>query len=165
MTGPEHYRQAEQLADQAHHFTYGDGADPVVGAALATEAQVHATLALAAALPVAQAAPMAARDVTVYRSAYEHEPFPLGLYSNLEAAQAHCEAVVSREHGDDVALFFDWIEDEDEREPLWELVVRIGVDEQPSGYTVAAVVAEGDYTPEVDAWVKSAGTSTPTGGR
>lgn len=49
MTGPEHYRQAEQLADWAHHQTFGDGGDPVTGAALAAEAQVHATLALAAA--------------------------------------------------------------------------------------------------------------------
>lgn len=49
MTGPEHYREAERLADRAHHFTYGDGGDPVVGAALAAEAQVHATLALTAA--------------------------------------------------------------------------------------------------------------------
>lgn len=49
MTGPEHYREAERLADLAHHYTYGDGRDPVVGAALAAEAQVHATLALTAA--------------------------------------------------------------------------------------------------------------------
>lgn len=49
MTGPEHYRQAEKLADQANRYTYGDGGDPVTGAALAAEAQVHATLALAAA--------------------------------------------------------------------------------------------------------------------
>jgi hypothetical protein len=49
MTGPEHYREAERLAGMAHRFTYGDGADPVVGAALAAEAQVHATLALTAA--------------------------------------------------------------------------------------------------------------------
>lgn len=49
MTGPEHYREAERLARMAHRFTYGDGADPTVGAALAAEAQVHATLALAAA--------------------------------------------------------------------------------------------------------------------
>lgn len=48
-TGPDHYREAERLVERAHHFTYGDGADPVVGAALAAEAQVHATLALAAA--------------------------------------------------------------------------------------------------------------------
>jgi hypothetical protein len=49
MTGPQHYQEAERLADQANHYTYGDGADPVTGAALAAEAQVHATLALAAA--------------------------------------------------------------------------------------------------------------------
>lgn len=50
MTGPEHYRRAEELADKAHHWTYGDGCDPVTGAALAAEAQAHATLALAAAV-------------------------------------------------------------------------------------------------------------------
>ncbi|MFB7228474.1 hypothetical protein ACFCY9_12230 [Streptomyces fimicarius] len=49
MTGPEHYRQAEWLVERAHHFTYGDGGDPVTGAALAAQAQAHATLALAAA--------------------------------------------------------------------------------------------------------------------
>lgn len=55
-TGPEHYREAERLADQAHHYTYGDGADPVTGAALAAEAQARATLALAAA--IAMSAPV-----------------------------------------------------------------------------------------------------------
>jgi hypothetical protein len=49
MTGPEHYREAERLLGMAHHFTYGDGGDPVAGAALAAEAQAHATLALTAA--------------------------------------------------------------------------------------------------------------------
>ncbi|WP_019547623.1 MULTISPECIES: hypothetical protein [Streptomycetaceae] len=53
MTGPEHFREAERLADMAHHYTYGDGADSVTGAALAAEAQVHATLALAVAASVA----------------------------------------------------------------------------------------------------------------
>lgn len=41
--------QAESAATQANHFTYGDGGDPVVGHALAAEAQVWATLALAEA--------------------------------------------------------------------------------------------------------------------
>lgn len=54
MTGPEHYRAAERLADRAHYFTYGDGADPETGAALAAEAQVHATLALAAAVALGE---------------------------------------------------------------------------------------------------------------
>jgi hypothetical protein len=49
MTGPEHYREAERLLDKAHHYTYGDGADPTTGAALAAEATGHATLAVAAA--------------------------------------------------------------------------------------------------------------------
>lgn len=49
MTGPEHYREAERLADRANHYTYGDGADVATGHAFAAEAQVHATLALAAA--------------------------------------------------------------------------------------------------------------------
>ena len=48
-TGPEHYREAERPAERAHHYTYGDGADVALGHALAAEAQVHATLALAAA--------------------------------------------------------------------------------------------------------------------
>lgn len=45
MTGPEHYAEAERLADQL----YGDEQDPRDVAALAAVAQVHATLALAAA--------------------------------------------------------------------------------------------------------------------
>lgn len=49
MSGAEHYREAERLVKRAHHFTYGDGGDPVTGAALAAEAQVHATLALVSA--------------------------------------------------------------------------------------------------------------------
>ncbi|MGR6922645.1 hypothetical protein ACU635_51040 [[Actinomadura] parvosata] len=49
MNGPAHYRKAERLAERAYHFTYGDGGSPVVGHALAAQAQVHATLALAAA--------------------------------------------------------------------------------------------------------------------
>ncbi|WP_405554270.1 hypothetical protein [Streptomyces sp. NBC_01171] len=60
MTGPEHYREAERLLRMAHRFTYGDGADATVGAALAAEAQAHATLAHAAA--TALSAPTAGHD-------------------------------------------------------------------------------------------------------
>ncbi|MFI1585607.1 hypothetical protein [Embleya sp. NPDC020630] len=48
-SGAHHYREAERLAAMAHHYTYGDGVDPVRGRALATEALTHATLAAAAA--------------------------------------------------------------------------------------------------------------------
>lgn len=49
--------QAERLADRANHYSYGDGGDPVTGAALAAEAQVYATLATTApaAPPVSDA--------------------------------------------------------------------------------------------------------------
>ncbi|HET6636815.1 MAG TPA: hypothetical protein VFH77_17500 [Streptomyces sp.] len=55
-TGPDHYREAEQLLKRAQHFTYGDGGDASVGLAFAQEATAHATLALAAA--VAMQAPV-----------------------------------------------------------------------------------------------------------
>jgi hypothetical protein len=49
MTDPEHYRKAEELAAQAHEDLVGrhDGWDDA--AVCAAMAQVHATLALAAA--------------------------------------------------------------------------------------------------------------------
>lgn len=48
--GPHHYNQANRLIDQAHHYTYGDGADPVTGNAFASEAVAHAINAQTAAL-------------------------------------------------------------------------------------------------------------------
>ena len=62
MNGAQHFREAERLADRAQHFTYGDGGDPVVGQALATEALVHATLALAAATALGNEALVVAGD-------------------------------------------------------------------------------------------------------
>ena len=45
MTGPEHYRKAEELAAKAHEYLgQGDGQDSA--AIWAGVAQVHATLAL-----------------------------------------------------------------------------------------------------------------------
>jgi hypothetical protein len=56
MTGPEHYREAEKLIGQAENFRIeanGDWRDDAtshqVADALVARAQVHATLALAAA--------------------------------------------------------------------------------------------------------------------
>jgi len=57
VTGLARYREAERLAGQAQHFTYGDGGDPAVGAALAAEAQVHALLALTDAIRALAPAP------------------------------------------------------------------------------------------------------------
>lgn len=53
MNGPQHYEAAERLLRSAHELALIEGADPEVRdrAVMATvaEAQVHATLALAAA--------------------------------------------------------------------------------------------------------------------
>ena len=48
MTGPDHYRKAEELAAKAHEYLgQGEGQDSA--AVWAAVAQIHATLALAAA--------------------------------------------------------------------------------------------------------------------
>jgi hypothetical protein len=47
MTGPEHYREAERLIANAAALGYGDGDRDTSG--IVAVAQVHATLALAAA--------------------------------------------------------------------------------------------------------------------
>jgi hypothetical protein len=56
MTGPDHYRAAEELLDSL----YGRGRDEmtVESASIAAEAQVHATLALAAATALAAVVPI-----------------------------------------------------------------------------------------------------------
>jgi hypothetical protein len=48
MTGPDHYRKAEELTAKAHNYLgQGEGQDSA--AVWAAVAQIHATLALAAA--------------------------------------------------------------------------------------------------------------------
>jgi hypothetical protein len=47
VTGPQHYKEAETLLDRAQNLIYGS--DREYGQAVLAEAQVHATLALAAA--------------------------------------------------------------------------------------------------------------------
>lgn len=46
MTGPEHYREAERLIEEANHVGHED---PQRGVGIIAAAQVHATLAFAAA--------------------------------------------------------------------------------------------------------------------
>jgi hypothetical protein len=51
MTGPEHYRRAEELAAEAHRLL-GQGDGQANAGAWAAVAQAHAVLALAAATPI-----------------------------------------------------------------------------------------------------------------
>jgi hypothetical protein len=48
MTGPDHYRKAEELAAKAHEYL-GQGEGQQSAAVWAAVAQIHASLALAAA--------------------------------------------------------------------------------------------------------------------
>ncbi|MFJ1695737.1 hypothetical protein ACIOHC_11385 [Streptomyces sp. NPDC088252] len=151
MTGPEHYREAERLAARAHHFTYGDGADPVVGAALAAEAQVHATLALVAA-QTAPAAPQLETEPAVeyvYRAAWGMTP--LGTYTNQDAARIHCETDALNNSPEFDGKVFDWLGDESEPNDPYELVIGPEDDEQPTDYTVTRIEVAAEYDPEADA--------------
>ena len=51
MTGPEHYRRAEELAAEAHRLL-GQGDGQATASAWAAVAQTHAVLALAAATAI-----------------------------------------------------------------------------------------------------------------
>lgn len=149
MTDMTHYRhEAERLAALAHHFTWGDGADPVSGAALAAEAQVFATLALAASTE--QPAPTTA-ELTVYRAS--HESIVMGLYTTREAARAHCEADERATHrGGTVGLTFAWVPDDSDPHSPEELCVFAGLDdEDTTGYVVTPLAVATEYDPEADA--------------
>ncbi|WP_051338602.1 hypothetical protein [Streptomyces flavidovirens] len=152
MTGPEHYRcEAERLAKQAHHFTYGDGADPVTGHALAAEAQVYATLALAAAqTPAAPAVQLETEPAVayVYRAAWHTTP--VGTYTNEAAARTHCEADATNNEPDPTGLTFDWLGDDSEPDAPYELVITRDGDEQPTDYTVTRITVATEYDPEAD---------------
>ncbi|MEV2249362.1 hypothetical protein AB0I94_02195 [Streptomyces sp. NPDC050147] len=151
MTAADDAREARRLAAQAHQYTYGDGGDPVTGAALAAEAQVYATLALTAA--------MTPRDVHletepgvayVYRAAWGMTP--LGTYTNAEAARMHCEAdAINHNPEYDTGHVFDWLGDESEPDDPYELVIGKDGVEETTDYTVTRIEVATEYDPEADA--------------
>jgi len=63
MTGPEHFHRAEELTAEAHkHLGHGEG--QATAAVWAAVAQVHATLALAAAVGATRTKPSGPRFMT-----------------------------------------------------------------------------------------------------
>ncbi len=150
-SGSEHYREAERLADRAHHFTYGDGGDPVTGAALATEAQVHATLALVAAQTAPAAPQLETEPAVAYVYRAEWGVTPLGTYTNQAAARTHCEADATNHADDSTDLSFDWLGDETAPDDSYELVVEKDGADDPTGYTVTRIEVATEYDPEADA--------------
>jgi hypothetical protein len=173
MTGPEHYRKAEELAKLAAR--YPESSDAPVLAQLAT---THATLALTAAT-VEQAAnaaiaadinsltfdqwyPLTHRptpekdtregestpaEITIYRAS--HDSIVMGRYTTAAAARAHCEAEERRSWPKGTNLAFDWIEDEEDG--VAELTVLAGQNEESAtGYVVTPLTVASAYDEEAD---------------
>jgi len=87
--------------------------------------------------------------LTVYRAEYD-PGVPLGTYTNLKAAQQHCETFVRCEEADGDRLSFDWIPDDEDDPAIWELVVQRGEDETTTGYCVAVVDVASAFDEEAD---------------
>ncbi|MFJ6438501.1 hypothetical protein [Streptomyces sp. NPDC091416] len=85
----------------------------------------------------------------VYRAG--HDSISCGLYTTPEAAQQHCEALVSREYPADVTVIFEWcVEDEDEALPGLELDVQVDGKHVSTGYTVTPLEVATAYDPDAD---------------
>lgn len=152
MTAAEqHTREALRLVTQAHHYTYGDGASPVTGAALAAEALVYATLARAAAEAPAEDAVQLETEPTVayvYRAAWGSAP--LGTYTNAEAARMHCGADAINHNPEYTGHVFDWLGDESEPDDPYELVIAKDGVEAITDYTVTRITVASEYDPDAD---------------
>lgn len=99
----------------------------------------------------APAATSTPAEQVIYRAEYEHESIPLGLYTTLAAARAHCEGQLRSEYPATVSLVLDWIGDEDDPEQPWELVAEIDSGaEQLTGYIVTPLTVAAEYDPEAE---------------
>ncbi|WP_037576703.1 hypothetical protein [Phaeacidiphilus oryzae] len=150
-----HAAHAERLAARAQHFSYGDGADPATGTALAAEGLIHAVLHLAEQLaPKTLDEPVAApqRDATAYRA--ECCGVPLGTYWCIGDAQAHCETQYRDAlpaPGDGPLHWYpndDRDDSEDPAAPLRLYQPFVDADgENPTEYTVTPIVVWADFDP------------------
>ncbi|MGC4946221.1 hypothetical protein ACLQ2N_08440 [Streptomyces sp. DT224] len=148
MNGPEHYRAAERLLIESRDILRPNDEGPCEADRTIAEAQVHATLALAAATGAAPAetAPAA---VYVYRAAWGMTP--LGTYTNAEAARKHCEADVLNHDADAGGGTFEWFGDESEPDDPSELLIQKNGAESTTDYTVTRIEVAAEYDPEADA--------------
>ncbi len=175
MNGPDHYRDAEQLLTDAFSskLTTYEGENPEADRLIAA-AQVHATLALAAATVdrladtyigdgdhinqwrtatgIAPTAPQMETAPTVayiYRA--EWGMTPLGTYTTETAARTHCVADATNHAENPAGITFDWLGDESEPDSPYELAITQDGDEQPTDYTVTRIEVAAEYDPEADA--------------
>lgn len=85
--------------------------------------------------------------VTYYRAA--HDAIVIDRYTTAEAAQQHCEALVSREYPADAAVLFEWCVDEETPAGL-ELDAQVNGVHVATGYTVTPLEVATAYDPDAD---------------
>ncbi|MBM0256364.1 hypothetical protein [Micromonospora sp. 4G55] len=77
MTGPEHYREAERLAARAEQHITEDARDMRIAEVTAYVAQVHATLAVAAATAINDPSPVAEGQPSWAAAEWEKVAYPM----------------------------------------------------------------------------------------
>lgn len=141
--------QAEQLAEQAHHFSYGDGADPVAGGALATEGLVYGVLAVAEQLRQLVAAQTPAVSPTVVYKA-ESEGMALDYYATRALARAHCVTDAERAGLTDLRWITDaYLDGEPEPDDLWG-ISGSSRESMELGFRVLPITIATAYDPDAD---------------
>lgn len=167
MTGPKHYIEAERLVKDEYRT-----------AESITAAQVHATLALAAATVEQAAVAAIAADINspdldswypvtsgrqraatqletspaaayVYRATWGTTP--IGTYTNAAAAQAHCEADAVNHDDEPEGATYEWFGDAYELDDPADLLVTKNGAQTSTGYTVTRIEVATEYDPEADA--------------
>ncbi|MFE4691214.1 hypothetical protein ACFRH6_14290 [Streptomyces sp. NPDC056749] len=175
MNGPEHYREAERLVAESSTILRPHDEGPCEADRVLAAAQVHATLALTAATALIDETPRS-DSFDTYRSwqktagakptvcpETEETPVvasyfkaawgmtPLGQYTNLRAAQTHCEADATNNAEDPEGLSFEWFGDAHEPGDPCELLLTVDGKQESSDYTVTRVEVDAEYDPEADA--------------
>ncbi|MGW1127492.1 hypothetical protein [Streptomyces sp. NPDC002526] len=88
-------------------------------------------------------------DLLVYRA--EHDSIRFGLYTTAEAAQAHCEALVSREYPATASVLYEWcVSEQGQEHAVLELDARVDGKPTYTGYTVTTLTAASAYDPDAD---------------
>ena len=89
-----------------------------------------------------------AAPAATYRAEQHAAGLILCTYSNLAAAQAHCEDWARLELGS--APTFDWIPDDEDDPAVWELVAQTGDEESETGFSVTVADIAAEYDPDGD---------------
>jgi hypothetical protein len=136
-----HHAAAERLADEAHRLTWGDSNNSAVGTSLATEALVHAVLALVTEIRdwrgdqrIDQPAPR------YYRA--EYDGIGIGVYTTREVAREHCSTLARQEGLRNLAWVTEDGEDVDD--------LHDAENAQETGYSVTPVDVDETYDPDSD---------------